>query len=83
MFELDSAALFKVQGENLCRPVGRPFKLSLVLSIVTDVFKDRADRVAEKAAPRHQLSCFIHLGHRPSLHPVERRKYKPLSPNVR
>jgi hypothetical protein len=49
-----------------------PFKLPLVLSIVAAIFKDRADLVAEKAALRHQLSCFIHRGSRPRLRPVDR-----------
>ncbi len=49
-----------------------PFKLSLILSTVAAVFKDRADLVAENMALRHQLSCFINRGHRPRLRPVDR-----------
>jgi putative transposase len=49
-----------------------PFKLSLILSIIAAVFKDRADLVAENTALRHQLSCFIHRRHRPRLRPVDR-----------
>jgi transposase InsO family protein len=49
-----------------------PFKLSLVLSIVAAVFKDRADLVAENIALRHQLSCLIHRGPRPRLRSVDR-----------
>jgi hypothetical protein len=41
-----------------------PFKLPLILSIVSAVFKDRADLVAENIALRHQLSC---RGPRPTL----------------
>ncbi len=49
-----------------------PFKLSDAFSIAAAVFKDRADLVAENVALRHQLSCFMHRGHRPRLRPVDR-----------
>ena len=49
-----------------------PFKLSLFLSIIAAVFKERADLVAENTALRHQLSCFIHRGPRPRLRRVDR-----------
>ncbi len=49
-----------------------PFKLSLAISSVSAVFKDRADLVAENIALRHQLSCFIHRESRPKLRPVDR-----------
>jgi transposase InsO family protein len=49
-----------------------PFKLSLILCIVSALLKDRADLVAENIALRHQLSCFIHRRHRPRLRPVDR-----------
>ena len=49
-----------------------PFKLSLILSNIAAVFKDRTDLVAENTALRHQLSCFIHRGHRPRIRPVDR-----------
>ncbi len=48
------------------------FKLSLILSTVAAVFKDRADLVAENMALRHQLSCLIHRGPRPKLRPTDR-----------
>ena len=49
-----------------------PFKLSDALSIAAAVYKVRADLVAENVALRHQLSCFLHRGHRPRLRPVDR-----------
>jgi hypothetical protein len=49
-----------------------PFKLSLILSIVCAVLKDRADLVTKNIALRHQLSCFIHRRHHPRLRPVDR-----------
>ncbi len=49
-----------------------PFQRPLILSIVTSIFKDRADLVAENVALRHQLSCLIHRGSRPKLRPVDR-----------
>ena len=52
-----------------------PFKLSLAISSVSAVFKDRADLVAENIALRHQLSCFIHRESRPKLRPVDRCRF--------
>jgi putative transposase len=49
-----------------------PFRLQLILSIVPAVFKDRADLVAENLALHHQLSCFIHVGPRPRIRPIDR-----------
>jgi len=49
-----------------------PFKLPLILSIVAAVFKDRADLVAQNAALRHQLWCFIQRGPRPRLRAFDR-----------
>jgi putative transposase len=54
----------------MIRPM--PFKLTLILSVVAAVFRDRADLVAENIALRHQLWCFIHRGPRPRLRPVDR-----------
>ena len=49
-----------------------PFQRPLILSIITSIFKDRADLVAENVALRHQLSCLVHRGSRPNLRPVDR-----------
>jgi len=51
---------------------GMPFERPLILSIVTSIFKNRTDLVAENVALRHQLSCLIHRGPRPKLRPVDR-----------
>ena len=51
---------------------GMPFERPLILAIVTSIFKNRADLVAENVALRHQLSCLIHRGPRPNLRPVDR-----------
>jgi len=51
---------------------GMPFERPLILSIVTSIFKNRADLVAENVALRHQLSCLIHRGPWPKLRPVDR-----------
>ncbi len=57
--------LLHVQAEAMIRQT--PFKLAPFLSVVTAVFKDRADLVAENMVLRHQLSCLLHRGPRPRL----------------
>ena len=52
----------------MIRPM--PFNLSAILSITAAIFKERADLIAENMALRHQLSCLIHRGRQPKLHPV-------------
>ena len=56
-----------------------PFQRPLIRSILTSIFTERLDLIAENIALRHPLSCLNHRGSRPKLRPADRAFWALLS----